>query len=67
MKCGGRDWPFAIVPANDMEAAVREAMARVPRDGVVMLSPAAASFGQFRNFEDRGDQFKELAMKWPPS
>jgi len=59
----GRDWPFTIVPANDLEQAVHEAMARVPRNGVVMLSPAAPSFGQFRNFEDRGDRFKELALQ----
>ncbi|MDB5532071.1 MAG: UDP-N-acetylmuramoylalanine--D-glutamate ligase, partial [Hyphomicrobiales bacterium] len=58
----GRNWPFAIVPVNDLAEAVHEAMARVPRDGVVMLSPAAPSFGQFHNFEDRGDRFKELAM-----
>ncbi|MDH7798592.1 MULTISPECIES: UDP-N-acetylmuramoyl-L-alanine--D-glutamate ligase [unclassified Beijerinckia] len=56
----GRDWPFPIVPVDDLAQAVREAMARVPQDGVVMLSPAAPSFGQFRNFEDRGDRFKAL-------
>ncbi|MDF2117500.1 UDP-N-acetylmuramoyl-L-alanine--D-glutamate ligase [Roseiarcaceae bacterium H3SJ34-1] len=59
----GRDWPFAIVPVGDLAEAVREAMARVPKDGVVMLSPAAPSFGQFRDFEDRGDKFKELAQQ----
>ena len=56
-----RTWPFPIVPVDDLQQAVREAMARAPQDGVIMLSPAAPSFGQFRNFEERGDRFKELA------
>ena len=56
-----RTWPFPIVPVDDLQQAVREAMARAPQDGVIMRSPAAPSFGQFRNFEERGDRFKELA------
>ena len=29
-------------------------------DNIVLLSPAAASFDQFKNFENRGNQFKNL-------
>ena len=29
----------------------------------ILLSPAAASFDQFNNFESRGDHFKSLVMK----
>ena len=29
----------------------------------ILLSPAAASFDQFNNFESRGDHFKSLIMK----
>mgnify|MGYP000848316659 CR=1 FL=1 len=29
----------------------------------ILLSPAAASFDQFNNFENRGNYFKNLAVK----
>lgn len=40
--------------------AVREAMAAARPGDVVMLSPACASFDQFRDFEARGDQFRQI-------
>ena len=30
---------------------------------VILLSPSAASFDQFQNFEDRGNKFKEIVNK----
>jgi UDP-N-acetylmuramoylalanine--D-glutamate ligase len=41
----------------DLEAAVAAAFAWAHPDGVVLLSPAAPSFGRFRDYRDRGDQF----------
>jgi len=43
-----------------LDAAVREAAADASPGDTVLLSPACASFDQFRDFEDRGDQFRSL-------
>ena len=37
-----------------------EAAAVTGDDAVVLFSPACASYDQFRNFEERGERFKEL-------
>jgi UDP-N-acetylmuramoylalanine--D-glutamate ligase len=46
-------------------AAARDAEASPRRDPVVLLSPACASFDQHRNFEIRGDAFRELVRALP--
>lgn len=43
-----------------LEDAVKEARKITPRGKAVILSPAAASYGHFRNFEERGDEFRKL-------
>ncbi|MFM8520479.1 MAG: UDP-N-acetylmuramoyl-L-alanine--D-glutamate ligase [Solirubrobacterales bacterium] len=49
-----------LVRSGDLPAAV-DAAARTSRPGeTVLLSPAAASFDQFRDFEERGDRFRSL-------
>jgi UDP-N-acetylmuramoylalanine--D-glutamate ligase len=47
-----------VLAARDAEAAGETAP-------VVLLSPACASFDQFRNFEARGDAFRELVRALP--
>jgi UDP-N-acetylmuramoylalanine--D-glutamate ligase len=48
------------VVAGTLEVAVAEAARAAAPGDVVLLSPACASFDQFRDFEARGDAFREL-------
>jgi UDP-N-acetylmuramoylalanine--D-glutamate ligase len=45
--------------AKTLQDAVQLASKRAKRGDVVLLSPACASFDMFKDFEDRGRQFKE--------
>ena len=49
----------AIVDTKSMEEAVRSAYFLAEKGDAVLLSPACASFDLFKNYEDRGRQFKE--------
>ncbi len=46
-------------------AAARDAKASAGAEPVVLLSPACASYDQFRNFEVRGDAFRKLVEALP--
>ncbi len=48
-----------------LAAAVRDARTSAALEPVVLLSPACASFDQYRNFEVRGDAFRELVRALP--
>jgi UDP-N-acetylmuramoylalanine--D-glutamate ligase len=48
-----------------LAAASRDADAAAAAEPVVLLSPACASFDQYRNFEIRGDAFRELVQALP--
>ena len=52
-------FPLATLIEDDYTKIVPWCAAHTPQGGVVLLSPAAASYDAFRNFEHRGDFFRE--------
>lgn len=48
---------------GDLEKAVQRARNISEAGDIVLLSPACASFDQFKDFEERGRQFKEMVLK----
>jgi UDP-N-acetylmuramoylalanine--D-glutamate ligase len=49
-----------LVQAGDMQHAVEWARKHARKSDTVLLSPACASFDQYRNFEHRGEHFEQL-------
>jgi len=49
--------------ASDLKDAVEIACRNAVSGDVVLLSPACASFDMFADFEDRGRQFREIALR----
>jgi UDP-N-acetylmuramoylalanine--D-glutamate ligase len=52
-----------LVDCGHLEKAVEAAAAAAESGEVVLLSPACASWDQFKNFEDRGDQFRAAVTR----
>ena len=54
--------------ANNLKNSIiqisKDIKLKVGTDRSVLLSPAAASFDQYNNFETRGQEFKKLCMKY---
>ncbi|MBQ3259476.1 MAG: UDP-N-acetylmuramoyl-L-alanine--D-glutamate ligase [Alistipes sp.] len=48
-----------VVSTDSLDAAMYAAVAAAERGDVVLLSPACASFDLFKNYENRGELFKE--------
>ncbi len=49
-----------IINVNNMEEAVNAAVDTAIKGDIVSLSPASASFGLYKNFEERGNHFKSI-------
>ena len=45
---------------NTLEEAVLASKRLTEKGKICLISPAAASYGFFKNFEEKGDKFKEL-------
>ena len=52
-----------IYMATSLDESVKKASEAAEPGGIVLLSPACASFGMFTNYEDRGRRFKELVSQ----
>ena len=57
------NFQFSILTEDDYTKIVPWCAAHTPQGGVVLLSPAAASYDAFKNFEHRGDFFREQILK----
>jgi UDP-N-acetylmuramoylalanine--D-glutamate ligase len=55
----------ALEVVGTLEKAVEDAASRAEPGDAVLLSPACASFDQFRNFEHRGEVFESLVRALP--
>jgi UDP-N-acetylmuramoyl-L-alanine---L-glutamate ligase len=48
---------------QDFESAVNTAMSITPAGATCLLSPAAASYDMFKNFEHRGEKFRQMILE----
>ncbi len=53
-----------IVDTDNIKKAVKKAHELADSGDVVLLSPACASFDLFKNYMDRGDQFREAVQEY---
>ena len=57
------DLGIGVADTHSMKECVEACRQFAQPGDVVLLSPCCASFDLFKNMEDRGEQFKELAKQ----
>lgn len=62
-----RQFKKNVFQANSMEEAIALAASQADKEETVLLSPACASFDLFKNYIDRGEQFRAEVEKWKAS
>ena len=57
--------PFTVTQCRGLREAVQSAAMCAEKGDVVLLSPGGTSFDEFRDFEERGDAFKQWVKELP--
>lgn len=60
VKLTGKGKNIPVLKCNTLEEAVKKAYSCAESGDIIILSPASASFDMFKNFEERGNRFKEI-------
>lgn len=53
-----------LCKAENLEEAVKIAYKKTETDGICILSPAASSYNEYKNFEEKGRHYKDLVKKY---
>lgn len=59
-----RGWGDRTVIAGTLKKAMEIAFQEAKKGDLVLLSPASASWGQYKRFEERGDEFRAIVEAW---
>lgn len=59
----GKGYEIEIIKCSTYDEAVQSAYSKGEKGDIVILSPASTSFDLFKNFEHRGNVFKEIVWK----
>ena len=56
----GKGEDISVIKCISLEEAVKKAYEYAAENDIILLSPASASFDMFKNFEERGNIFKDI-------
>ena len=51
-----------MIEVNSMSSAIKAVRSHAVSGDIILLSPACASFGIFKNYKERGDMFKKEVL-----
>lgn len=53
-----------LIKAENLDEAVKTAYEKTENGGICILSPAASSYNEYKNFEEKGRHYKDLIRKY---